>query len=143
MTAYEALLALRRAGSVLDRRTRALHNVTAQNDPRMRVLIRLHGEAGGVPVQDLTADRGDEIHAVLDELDAAGMVTRSPGPPPSVRLSDLGAERVDEVLRQVAGSLVALVEGIPTGQLAVLRHVSLWLIGNHDRLSSSEPDTTR
>jgi hypothetical protein len=130
---YEALLALRRAAFVLERQTKAVRNVAIQDDPGMRVLIRLHGEPSGVPVADLVADRGEAVLGILEGLEAEGMVV-STGP--SVRLSDLGSERLDEVLRQLSGSLATLVDGVPAEQLALLRHVSLQLILNHERLRS-------
>ena len=125
---YESLLALRRAAFVLDQHTRALRNVTGQDDPGMRVLIRLHGEPDGVPVEDLVADRGQEVLGVLDELDREGMLERSEA---TVRLSDVGTERLDDALRRLADRVAALLEGVPAEQLAVLRHVSLRLILNH------------
>jgi hypothetical protein len=130
---YEALLALRRAAFVLDRQTKAIRNIAVQHDPGMRVLIRLHGEPSGVPVADLVADRGEAVLAVLDGLDREGMLVRVGA---SVRLSELGSQRLDEVLRQLSDSLAALVDGVPDEQLALLRHISLWLILNHDRLRS-------
>lgn len=138
LTAYEALLALRRAAFVLDRQTRALRNVTTQDDPGMRVLIRLHGEPAGVPFDELVTDRGEEVLGVLDELDQAGMVIRAGA---SVRLSDRGTGFLDEALRQLADTLTALVEGVPTDQLAVLRHVSLQLILNHHIQTHPEPQS--
>jgi hypothetical protein len=57
----------------------------------------------------------------------------------SVRLSDQGIEFLDGALRRLAGTLTALVEGVPTDQLAVLRHVSLRLILNHHIQAHPEP----
>jgi hypothetical protein len=131
---YEALLALRRAAFVLDRHTRAVRNVAVQDDPGMRVLIRLHGEPTGVPIADLVADRGEEVLAVLDGLDGEGMLIRAQD---SVRLSPLGLQRLDEVLKQLSDSLAVLVDAVPPEQLAVLRHVSLQLILNYARLNSA------
>jgi len=131
---YEALLALRRAAFVLDRHTRAVRNVAVQDDPGMRVLIRLHGEPTGVPIADLVADRGEEVLAVLDGLEGEGMLIRAQD---SVRLSPLGLQRLDEVLKQLSDSLAVLVDAVPPEQLAVLRHVSLRLILNHARLNSA------
>ena len=128
LLAYEALLALRRAAFVLDKQTRALRNITAQDDPGMRVLIRLHGEPAGVPVEELVAERGEDVRGVLDELDRAGMIIRDGA---SVRMSTRGTERLDEALRMLADRVASLVEGVPPEQLAVLRHVSLRLILNH------------
>jgi len=134
LAGYEALLALRRAAFVLDRHTRAVRNVAVQDDPGMRVLIRLHGEPSGVPIADLVADRGEEVLAVLDGLDGEGMLIRAQD---SVRLSPLGLQRLDEVLKQLSDSLAVLVDAVPPEQLAVLRHVSLRLILNHARLNSA------
>jgi len=125
---YEALLALRRAAFVLDHHTRALRSVTGQDDPGMRVLIRLHGEPDGVPVEALVADRGQDVLVVLDEMDREGMLERSES---TVRLSELGTERIDEVLRKLADRVATLLNGVPAEQLALLRHVSLRLILNH------------
>lgn len=138
LVAYEALLALRRAAFVLDRHTRGLRNLIIQDDPGMRVLIRLHGETAGVSIEDLVTDRGQEVLAVLDELERARMVIRSSGPPPSVRLSRLGTDRLDEALRRLAANVTTLVEGVPLGQLAVMRHVGLQLIVNHEHLSAHD-----
>jgi hypothetical protein len=134
LVAYEALLALRRAAFVLDRHTKAVRNVAVQDDPAMRVLIRLHGEAAGVPVAELVADRGEEVLAVLDGLDREGMLVRTGE---SVRLSTLGGRRLDGMLRQLSDTLAILVEGVVPEQLALLRHVSLRLILNHGRLNSA------
>jgi hypothetical protein len=101
----------------------------------MRVLIRLHGEPAGVPVAELVADRGEEILDVLDVLDREGMLVRTGE---SVALSTLGSQRLDAVLRQLADTLAALVEGVTPEQLALLRHISLRMILNHSRLSSPE-----
>jgi hypothetical protein len=134
LVAYEALLALRRAAFVLDRQTKAVRNVAVQDDPAMRVLIRLHGESAGVPVAELVADRGEEVLAVLDELDREGMLVRTGE---SVRLSALGGRRLDGMLRQLSDTLAVLVEGVVPEQLALLRHVSLRMILNHGRLNSA------
>ena len=125
---YEALLGLRRAAFKLDKHTQALRNVAAQDDPGMRVLIRLHGEPTGVAVDDLVADRGEEVLGVLDELDRERMIVRSGA---SVRLSHLGTERINGALRRLADRVATLVEGVPAEHLAVLRDVSLRLILNH------------
>jgi hypothetical protein len=93
-------------------------------------------------VDDLVADRGVEVLTVLEEMDKERMLIREGA---SVRLSDLGNARMDEAIRAVAGGLQALLEGIPTEQLAMLRHVSLRLILNHHALHpitmvDEEPD---
>jgi hypothetical protein len=131
LTRYEALLALRRAAFVLDRQTTAVRNIAIQGDPGMRVLIRLHNEPSGVTVADLVNDRGQEVLEVLDALDREKMIVRAGE---SVRLSDLGNERLDGVLRQLADSLAILIEGVSDEQMALLRHISLQLIINHERL---------
>ncbi len=128
---YEALLALRRAAFVLEHQTAAVRNVALQGDPRMRVLIRLFNEQSGVPVEDLVTGRGQEVLEVLDALDREAMIVRAGG---SVRLSSLGNERLDGVLRQLSDSLAILIEGISDERMALLRHISLQLIMNYERL---------
>jgi hypothetical protein len=128
---YEALLALRRAAFVLERQTRTVRNIAVQEDPAMRTLMRLHGEPAGVPVDELVAERGEEVRTVIDGLDQEGMLIRSGA---SVRLSDLGVSRMDEAIRRVADELAALLGGVSPEDLAALRHVSLQLILNHVQL---------
>ena len=94
----------------------------------MRVLIRPHGEPGGVPVEELVSDRGEDVLGVLGELDREGLLVRCGA---SVRLSDLGTERINGALRCLAEQMAALVEGVPAERLALLRDVSLRLILNH------------
>jgi len=62
------------------------------------------------------------------ETDPDGLLERSES---TVRLSELGTERIDEVLRKLADRVATLLNGVPAEQLALLRHVSLRLILNH------------
>jgi hypothetical protein len=130
-TEYEALLALSRAAFVLQNCSRSIRKIAAQDDPAMRVLMRLHNEPEGVPVDDLLADRGVEVLNVLEQLDKEHMLIREGA---SVRLSDLGNARMDKAIRALGDGLRALLDGVPPEQLAVMRHVSLRLILNHHAL---------
>jgi hypothetical protein len=73
----------------------------------------------------------------------AGMLVRLPGPPAAVRLSDRGVENLNAIVRRLADDLAVLLDGVEPDQLAVLRHVSLQVVVNRQRLSRMPGATDR
>lgn len=58
----------------------ANRHLVSSTDPLGRTTTytyRLHGEPDGVPVEELVADRGQDVRGVLDELDRESMLERS------------------------------------------------------------------
>ncbi len=135
--AAEALLALRHAAFALDQFTRALRNRYDIRDIRMGVLVRLHNHRAGVMVADLASDLGEDVIDVLDHIEEAGMLTKVAGSAPAVRLTDAGAEFMDDVMRRLATDLSTLTEGVDPAQLATMRHVCLRLVENRGRTAAA------
>jgi hypothetical protein len=144
--AIEAVLAVSRAAWILDEFMRGLGDWYGMRDDRMRVLRRLHEHRTGLPLDelllDLDLDDVDGAGQLLDEVEGAGLITRSPasGRDASawIRLSDQGLHLMDEVLRRIADQLSAVSQGVGVEQLVLVRHVCLWMASNRELLQPGQ-----
>jgi DNA-binding MarR family transcriptional regulator len=140
--AVEAVLAIRHAARVLDRFMRGLGNRYGMGDDRMKVLARLHEHRTGLPLRELQVglDRAN-VQQILDQAERAGIIARTGGgqdPRSRVRLTEQGLRLMDELLRQTADRITALIDGVGLDQLAAVRHVCLWMSSNRELLQASD-----
>jgi hypothetical protein len=136
---YEGMLALRRTAHVIGHHLKALDNLTEQDHPVMRMLMRLYSDPDGVALRDLVVERGDEAREAVIEAEREGLVVQGPGPGHVARLTPIGRERMEDLVRRAVQRYDGLIDGISVEQMAILRHVCLTLIRNYYRHSES-PD---
>lgn len=132
----EALAALRVAAKTVHDAMERWTESHGLSESRLRFLMALYfGPERHRPLRELADLLGvvpRTITDIADTLERDGLIARVPDPVDRrsihARLTDTGAERVDELKRDAIGKQAAILEGFTTEQLAELRHLCLLLV---------------